>query len=126
MVTESHAKDSSYRDFNGSECSISFITNGANRSTTISGNKLVGAGVPGEGTHFRDSHITMHRFNLVLPVGGAKDPITSVTAQSYNQGSFIEKERHRWGEQVAATIFTQQLITARPNINPQWWSHQVR
>jgi hypothetical protein len=67
----------------------------------------VGSRVLGEGTHFRDSHITMHRFNLVLPVGGAEDPITSVTAQSYNQGSCIEKERHRWGEQVAATRFTQ-------------------
>jgi hypothetical protein len=55
---------------------------------------LVGAGVPGEGTHFKDNHITVHRFNLVLPVGGAKDPITSATAQSYNQGSCIEKERH--------------------------------
>jgi hypothetical protein len=29
----------------------------------------------------------MHRFNLTLPVGGAKDPITSATAQSYNQSS---------------------------------------
>jgi hypothetical protein len=87
---------------------------------------LVGAGVPGEGTHFRDSHITVHRFNLVLPIGGEEDPITSVTAQSYNQGSCIEKERHRWGEQVAATRFTQRLIIARPNINPRWWSHQVR
>jgi hypothetical protein len=38
----------------------------------------------------------------VLPVGGAEDPITSVTAQSYNQGSCIEKERHRWGDQVAS------------------------
>ena len=41
--------------------------------------QLVGAGVPREGTHFRDSHIIVHRFNLVLPVGGAEDPITSVT-----------------------------------------------
>jgi hypothetical protein len=56
--------------------------------------QLVGAGVLGEGTHFRGSHIMMHRFNLVLPIGGTEDPITSVTAQSYNQGSCIEKERH--------------------------------
>jgi hypothetical protein len=55
--------------------------------------QLVGVGVPGEGTHFKDRHITMHRFNLVLPVGGAGDPITNVTTQSYNQGSCIEKER---------------------------------
>jgi hypothetical protein len=46
--------------------------------------QLVEAGVPGEGTHFRDSHRTMRRFNLVLPVGDVEDPITSVTAQSYN------------------------------------------
>jgi hypothetical protein len=55
----------------------------------------------------------MHRFNLVLPVEGAGDPITSVTAQSYNQGSCIEKERHRWGDPVAATRFMRRLITAR-------------
>jgi hypothetical protein len=42
----------------------------------------------------------------VLPIGGAEDPITSVTTESYNQGSCIEKERNRWGEQVAATRFT--------------------
>ena len=85
-----------------------------------------GVGVPGEGNHFRDSHIIMQRFNLELPVGGAEDPITSMTARSYNQGLCIKKERHRWGEQVVATIFTQKLITTRPNINPWWWSHQVR
>jgi hypothetical protein len=56
--------------------------------------QLVGAGVLGEGTHFKDRHIIVHRFNLVLLVGGAEDPITSVTSQSYNQGSCIEKERH--------------------------------
>jgi hypothetical protein len=38
----------------------------------------------------------MHKFNLVLPVGGVEDPITSVTAWSYNQGSCTEKERCRW------------------------------
>jgi hypothetical protein len=68
--------------------------------------QLVGAGVLGEGTHFRDSHIIVHRFNIVLLVGGAEDPITSVTAQSYNLGLYIEKERHRWGDQVAANRFT--------------------
>jgi hypothetical protein len=55
---------------------------------------------------FQNSHIIVHRFNLVLPVGGAEDPITSMTTQSYNQGSCIEKERPRWEEKVAATIFT--------------------
>jgi hypothetical protein len=87
--------------------------------------QLVGVGVPGEGTHFIDNHIIVHMFNLMLPVGGAEDPITSVTTQSYNQGLCIEKERHRWGEQVAATIFMQRLIITRLNINPWWWSHQV-
>ena len=48
----------------------------------------------------------MRRFNLVLPVGDVEDPITSVTAQSYNQGLCIEKERHRWGEKLAAIRFT--------------------
>jgi hypothetical protein len=42
------------------------------------------AGVLGEGTHIRDSHIAVHRFNPVLPVGDVEDPITRVTAQSYN------------------------------------------
>ena len=55
--------------------------------------QLVGAGVPGEGTHFKDSHITVRGFNLVLPVGGVEDPITNVTTQSYNQDLCIEKER---------------------------------
>jgi hypothetical protein len=55
--------------------------------------QLVGAGVQGEGTHFRDNHITVRRFNIMLPVGGAEDPITSVTPQSYNQDLCIEKER---------------------------------
>jgi hypothetical protein len=40
--------------------------------------KLVGAGVPGEGTRFKDSRRTVHRFNLVLPVGDMEDTITSV------------------------------------------------
>jgi hypothetical protein len=88
--------------------------------------QLVEAGVPGEGTHFRDNHRTMRMFNLVLPVGDVEDLITSVTAQSYNQDLYIEKERPRWEEQVAATRFTQRLIIARQNINPRWWSHQVR
>ena len=35
--------------------------------------QLVGVGVPGEGTHFKDRHIIVHRFNLVLPVGDARD-----------------------------------------------------
>jgi hypothetical protein len=39
-----HAKDSSYKDFNGSECSISFIANGADRTMTISGNSEKGQG----------------------------------------------------------------------------------
>jgi hypothetical protein len=47
--------------------------------------QLVGAGVPGEGTHFRDSHRTVRRFNPVLPIGDVEDTITSMTAQSYNQ-----------------------------------------
>ena len=55
--------------------------------------QLVGVGVPGEGTHLRDSHITMCRFNPMLPVGDVEDPITSVTAQSYNEDSHIEKGR---------------------------------
>jgi hypothetical protein len=80
--------------------------------------QLVGAGVPGGGTHFKDRHITVHRFHLILPVGGARDPITSGTASSYNKGLCIEKERHQWGEQVATTKFTQRLTTARLNINP--------
>jgi hypothetical protein len=57
----------------------------------------------------------MHKLNLMLPVRGVEDPITSATAHSYNQGSCIEKERHQWGEQVVATRFTQRLIIARPN-----------
>ena len=55
--------------------------------------QLVGAGVPGEGTHFRDNRIIVHSFNLVLPVGDVEDPITSVTAQIYNEDLCIEKER---------------------------------
>jgi hypothetical protein len=80
--------------------------------------KLVGAGVPGEGTHIGISHLTVHRFNIVLPVGDVKDPITNGTVQSCNQGLCIEKERHQWGGQVATIRFMQRLITARMNINP--------
>jgi hypothetical protein len=47
--------------------------------------QLVGAGVPGEGTRFKDSRRTVRRFNPVLPVGDVEDVVTSVTAQSYNQ-----------------------------------------
>jgi hypothetical protein len=36
--------------------------------------QLVGAEVPGEGTHFKERHVTMHRFHLVLPVGGVGGP----------------------------------------------------
>jgi hypothetical protein len=68
--------------------------------------QLVGADVPGEGTHFRDSRRIMHKFNLVLPVGGEEDPITSVTSQIYNKDLCINKERPRWEEQVEATRFT--------------------
>jgi hypothetical protein len=46
------------------------------------GETRVGVGVPGEGTHFRDHHRVVHRFNLMLNVGDVEDPITSVTAQS--------------------------------------------
>jgi hypothetical protein len=35
----------------------------------------------------------MRRFNSMLPVVDVEDPITSVTAQSYNQDLCIEKER---------------------------------
>jgi hypothetical protein len=34
-------------------------------------------GVQGKGTHFKDSHRTVRRFNLVLPVGDVEDPITA-------------------------------------------------
>jgi hypothetical protein len=44
--------------------------------------QLVGAGVPGEGTHFRDRHRAVCRFHLMLHVGDVEDPITSVTSQS--------------------------------------------
>jgi hypothetical protein len=37
--------------------------------------------------------MTVQSFNIVLPVEGAEDPITSVTAHSYNQDLRIEKER---------------------------------
>ena len=73
--------------------------------------KLVGARVLGEGTHLGISHITVHRFNLVFPVGDARDSITNGTVRSYHQGSSIEKERRQWGELVAAIIFT---VTSRP------------
>jgi hypothetical protein len=43
----------------------------------------------------------------MLPIGDVEDPITSVTAQSYNQDLCIEKERPGWEEQVAATRFMQ-------------------
>jgi hypothetical protein len=43
------------------------------------------AGVPREGTCFRDSRRTMRRFNPVLPVGDIEDAVTSMTAQSSNQ-----------------------------------------
>ena len=69
--------------------------------------KLVGAEVPGEGTHFIDSHRTMRNFNLVLLVGDVEDPITSVTAQSYNPDLCIDKERPRWEEKAIATKFMQ-------------------
>ena len=82
-------------------------------------------GVPGEGTHFRDSHRTIHNFNPVLPVRNVEDPITSVTSQSYNQDLCVEKERPQWEEKVAATIFTQQLIIARPNINPKYEGYSL-
>jgi hypothetical protein len=49
--------------------------------------------VLGEGTHFKDSHITMRRINPMLPVGDVEHPITNMNAQSYNQDSCIEKER---------------------------------
>ena len=62
----------------------------------------------------------------MLHVGDVEDPITSVTAQSYNQYFCIENERPQWEEQVEATRFMQRLIIARKNINQQWWSHQVR
>ena len=55
--------------------------------------QLVGAGVPGEGTHFRDSHIIVHMFILMLPVGGVEDLVTRVTTQSCKKDLCIEKER---------------------------------
>ena len=87
--------------------------------------QLVGEGVPGEGTHFKDSHKTVCRFNPMLPIGDAEDPITSMIAQSYNQDLYIEKERPRWEEPLATTRFTQRLIIDRLNINPWWGSHQA-
>jgi hypothetical protein len=45
----------------------------------------VGAGVLGEGTHFRDHQRAVHRFHLVLHVGNVEDPITSMTAQSFKE-----------------------------------------
>ena len=68
--------------------------------------QLARTGVLEEGTHFRDSHRIVCRFNPVLHVGDVEDPITSVTAQSYNQDLCIEKERPRWEEQVETTRFT--------------------
>jgi hypothetical protein len=62
----------------------------------------------------------------VLHVGGVEDPITRVTAQSCKQDLCIDKERPQWEERVVATRFMQWLIIARQNINPRWWSHQVR
>ena len=53
----------------------------------------VGAGAPGEGTHFKDRHREVCRFHLMLHVGDIEDSITSVTTQSYNQDLCIEKER---------------------------------
>jgi hypothetical protein len=53
----------------------------------------------------------------MLPVGGAEDPITSVTAQSYNQGLCIEKERHRLGRSSSS----QQIYTA---VNNRQTEHQ--
>jgi hypothetical protein len=86
---------------------------------------LVGARVPREGTHFRDCHRAVHRFNLVLHVGDVEDPITNMIAHSCKHDLCIEKERPRWEEQVATTRFMQQLIITRHNINPWWWSCQV-
>jgi hypothetical protein len=86
----------------------------------------VGVRDPGEANHFRDHHRAVHRFHIVLRVGGVEDPITNVTAHSCKHDLCIEKEMPRWEEQVVATRFMQWLIIARKNINPQWQSRQVR
>ena len=52
-------------------------------------------GSKGRNSFQRQSH-NIAQVNIVLPVGGVEDPITSVTVQSYNQGLCIENERHRW------------------------------
>jgi predicted aspartyl protease len=69
----------------------------------------VGAGAPGEGTHFRGLHREAPRFHPVLLVGGVEDLITSVTVQSHKSG-FVHREgkapmgRASSSHQIYATV----------------------